>query len=307
MGGKKIFTRELWVGFLGILALLIIYVLINFFKGVSIVDDESSYYVRFSNIGEIVTSSPVFIDGYKVGNVRNIQYDFENGSGVIMELDLDKRLKIPAGSYAEVNTGLLGSSTISIIKGNGEGFFSVGDTLLGKLHSGAMDEAANMVPKVNDILPKVDSLLVSMNKILKNPAITKSIDNIESLTAELNKTTVQLNKLLNNDVAVAAGKLIKLEDEMIAVAGKLNEIEYQKLVSSLEASLNNIEQATAALNNGEGTAGMLLKDSTLYVRLNNTCEAATALLKDLKSNPKRYVHFSLFGKKEKKEDKGGTK
>lgn len=307
MGGKKIFTRELWVGFLGILALLIIYVLINFFKGVSIVDDESSYYVRFSNIGEIVTSSPVFIDGYKVGNVRNIQYDFKNGSGVIVELDLDKRLKIPAGSYAEVNTGLLGSSTISIIKGNGEGFFSVGDTLFGKLHSGAMDEAANMVPKVNDILPKVDSLLVSMNTILKNPAITKSIDNIESLTAELNKTTVQLNKVLNNDVAVAAGKLIKLEDEMIAVAGKLNEIEYQKLVSSLEASLNNIEQATAALNNGEGTAGMLLKDSTLYVRLNNTCDAATALLEDLKNNPKRYVHFSLFGKKEKKEDKGGTK
>ena len=84
---------------------------------------------------------------------------------------------------------------------------------------------------------------------------------------------------------------------MLELSAKLNEIEYQKIVVSLEASLNNIEQLTAALNNGEGTAGMLLKDSTLYTKLNNTCEAATALLEDLKENPKRYVHFSIFGRK----------
>ena len=88
---------------------------------------------------------------------------------------------------------------------------------------------------------------------------------------------------------------------MIELSSKLNEVEYKQITASLEKSLKNIEEITAALNNGEGTAGMLLKDSTLYTKLNETCESANALLEDLKKNPKRYVHFSLFGRKEKKE------
>ena len=92
---------------------------------------------------------------------------------------------------------------------------------------------------------------------------------------------------------------MEIEDEMIELSSKLNEVEYQQIVASLEASLKNIEELTAALNNGEGTAGLLLKDSALYLRLNETCESANALLEDLKENPKRYVHFSIFGNKQK--------
>ena len=103
--------------------------------------------------------------------------------------------------------------------------------------------------------------------------------------------------MLKGDIATAGEKLVALEDEMLQLTKKLNEIEYQKIIASLEASLSNIEQITAALNNGEGTAGMLLKDSALYNKLNGTCEAATELLEDLKENPKKYVHFSIFGKK----------
>ena len=87
---------------------------------------------------------------------------------------------------------------------------------------------------------------------------------------------------------------------MLKVSAQLCEIDLQKMVGSIEASLNNIQQITTALNEGEGTAGMLLKDTTLYNRLNDVCTTAISLLEDLKANPKRYVHFSVFGKKEKK-------
>ena len=160
-----------------------------------------------------------------------------------------------------------------------------------------------MLPAIGELLPKLDSILVSLNNTLADPSINNTLDNVEQLTAQLNSTSGELDKLVKGDIATATGKLVELEDQMLELSGKLNEIEYQRIVASLEASLKNIEEITASLNNGEGTAGMLLKDSTLYIKLNETCESANALLEDLKENPKRYVHFSVFGSKEKKEKK----
>ena len=297
MKGK--WTRELWIGILGILSLLILYVLINFFKGVNLVEEENVFYVRFDNVEGIVQTSPVFINGYKVGSVRDLVYDFDNGNGVIVELSVDKRLRIPEGSYAEVKTALLGSSTVNIVSGNGGGYLAPGDTIQGRLDGGAMGEASKMIPAVADVIPKVDSVLVSLNDVLTDPAIKNTLANVEQLTAQLNGTSAELDRLVKGDVRKAAGKLVALEDEMLELSSRLNEIEYEKLVNSLETSLNNIEEVTASLNSGEGTAGMLLKDSTLYTKLNATCEAATLLLEDLKKNPKRYVHFSVFGNKDK--------
>lgn len=293
------FTREFWVGFLGILSLVIVYFLINFFKGISIIDKGNAYYVKFDNIGEIVNSSPIFINGYKVGNVQEIQYDFETREGAFVKLAIDSRLQIPVGSIAEVNLELLGSSSISIIASNSKSYLQPGDTLKGRFNGGAMDEASKMIPVLNEMLPKVDSILVSLNGILANPAINKTLENTEQLSAQLGSTAAEIEKLLKGDIATASKKLVEIEDEMIELSSKLNEVEYQQIVASLEASLKNIEELTAALNNGEGTAGMLLKDSALYLRLNETCESANALLEDLKENPKRYVHFSIFGNKQK--------
>ena len=296
---KSTFTRELWIGVLGIIAILIIYLLINFFKGINIFSTGEKYYVKFSNIGEIVNTSPVFINGYKVGHVSNVIYNFNNPDEVYVEMHLDNQLQMPVGSVALINTKLLGSSTISLALGNGNTMIQPGDTLEGRMNTGAMDEAGEMLPKITAMLPKLDSILVSLNSTLANPAINKSVNNIETLTAELNNTAALLNSVLEKDIPVAADKLIRIEDDLLKMSAQLSEVDYNKLIGSLEASLNNIQEITTALNNGEGTAGMLLKDEALYNKLNNTAEAATLLLEDLKQNPKRYVHFSVFGKKDK--------
>lgn len=297
---KSTFTRELWIGVLGILAILIIYLLINFFKGINVFSNGEKYYVKFCNIGEIVNASPVFINGYKVGHVSNIEYNFKRPDEIVVEMTLDSGIEVPEGSVALINTKLLGSSTISLALGNSATMTQPGDTIAGRMSTGAMDEAAEMLPKISAMLPKLDSILVSLNSTLANPAINSSVNNIEELTTELNTTAKLLNNVLANDLPVAADKLVELEDDLLKVSSQLSEVDFKNLISSLEASLANIETITAALNNGEGTVGMLLKDSTLYNKLNNTTEAATLLLEDLKANPKRYVHFSVFGNKEKK-------
>lgn len=298
--GKIIkFKREFWIGVLGIIAILTVYLLINFFKGIDIFNDGNRYYVKFSNIGEIVNSSPVYINGYKVGHVSNVIYDFADAKEVCVEMTIDNRLKVPENSEAIINNKLLGSSIISLVLGNSNRFVESGDTISGKLNGGMMDEASKMIPQITAMIPKLDSILVSLNTILGNPAIVNSTNNIERLTVELNKTTDIVNKLLKNDISEATEKLVRIEDDLLKVSAQLSEVDYENIVTTLENSLKNIEEITAQLNNGEGTAGMLLKDSTLYEKLDATCGAANALLEDLKENPKRYVHFSIFGRKDK--------
>ncbi len=300
MGKIKAAKKELWVGVLGIIAILLVYLLVNFFKGVNIFDEGEKYYIEFDDLGEVVKTSPVYIRGYKVGNVSGITYDYEKASGVCVEISVDDKLRIPQGSGAKINSKILGSSTVELLLGESNEMLSPGDTIKGVFDAGALHEAGKMIPQVSDLLPKADSILTSLNRILQNPAIENSIGNIEMLTRELNRTATLLNSTLEGDVKEAAGKLIEIEDDLLAVSAQLSEVDYLALVNSIENSLKNIEQATAALNNGEGTAGMLLNDTTLYNRLLTVCEAAEALLQDLKENPKRYVHFSVFGKKDKK-------
>lgn len=298
MAKKKLFSREFFIGAIGITALLIIYFLINFFKGIDLFKVGETYYVKFDNVSQLVGSSPVYLNGYKAGNVRSIHCDFNKIDNIIVEIEIDKRIKIPKGSTARITTHMLGGADLSIVPAHNNAICAPGDTLNGILDKGIAGEAADKImPAFNAIMPKVDSILTSLNSILANPSITASIENVNSLTNELTTTTASLNRLLGNDVPQITERMIKIEDDMLTVSSQLSEVDYKQLVSSLEGTLSNLQQITTALNSGEGTMGMLLKDSTLYNNLNGTCEAATELLNNLRQDPKRYVHFSIFGRK----------
>lgn len=297
---KMKFSRELIVGLLGLAAMFVIYFLINFFKSIDIFDDTDKYRIEFTNIGELTNSAPVYVNGCKVGNVSSIEHNFNESNLVYLTVSIDKGMKLPEGTYAQIHNKLMGGSTICLVLGNGEGVVEPGTTLKGELEAGAMGEVGNMIPQIEAMLPKVDSMLTSLNNIVSNPAINNTLNNLEALSGQLNATSVQLNNLVNNEIPTALDKVIKIEDDLLKVSSQLSELDYGTMIATLETSLNNIQQITTALNEGNGTVGMLLKDTTLYGKLNETCEAANALLEDLKENPKRYVHFSLFGNKEEK-------
>ena len=298
MAKKKLFTREFFIGAIGITALLVIYFLINFFKGIDLFKVGETYYVRFSDVSQLVGSSPVYLNGYKAGNVRSINCDFNQIDNIIVEIEIDKRIKIPKGSTARITTHMLGGADLGIILSNSNEILAPGDTITGTLDKGIAGEAADKImPAFNSIMPKIDSVLTSLNTKLANPALTASINNVEQMSGELATATASLNALLSNDVPQITGRMIEIEDDMLAVSSQLSEVDYKQLITSIESTLGNIQQLTTALNNGEGTMGLLLKDSTLYNNLNGTCKAATELLQNLREDPKRYVHFSVFGRK----------
>lgn len=297
---KKIFSREVLIGATGILAILVIYFLINFFKGINLFKADNHYNIKFNDVCQLANSSPVFINGYDVGNVRSINYDYNDPGNIIVTIEVDERMKLPEGTYAIITTHMLGGTDISLTLGCGNRLLTPGDTLIGIPDKGIASVAGEkIIPAFDKMIPKLDSILDNLNTLLANPALNNTVNNVEVLSEELKKTTASINKLLANDVPAMTERMVKLEDDLLDVSGQLKQIDYAGLTKQLETSLRNIQQVTETLNSKEGTVGMLLNDTTLYRNLCNTCKQAESLLVNLREQPGRYVHFSLFGRKNK--------
>jgi phospholipid/cholesterol/gamma-HCH transport system substrate-binding protein len=177
---------------------------------------------------------------------------------------------------------------------------ALGDTIEGGKQSGAMSKAADMLPQVEKMLPKLDSILTSINKLLADPALANTLHNVDGLTANLNSTSQDLQQLtasLNRQMPQMLGNVNGILENTEELTKKLNDIDVAATMSKVEQTLTNVQQMTEALNSKKGTLGLLMHDTGLYDNLNSTMENADKLIIDLKEHPKRYVHFSLFGRK----------
>ena len=159
-----------------------------------------------------------------------------------------------------------------------------------------------MLPEIERMLPKLDSILASVNALLADPALSHSLHNVEDITTGLTTTANELNRLtasLNKQVPGMLQKADGMLENTQQLTDNLNQLDLAKTMAGVNATLSNVEQMTAALNSREGTLGLLMRDPQLYLNLNATMSHADSLMMDLKQHPKRYVHFSLFGKKDK--------
>lgn len=296
----KYVTKEVRIGIAGILALCVLVYGINFLKGINIFKPASYFYVKFNNVNGLATSSPVFADGVRVGIVRDIYYDYSKPGNVFVEIEVDTDLRIPKGSTAELEAELMGGVHMNILMANNpRERYAVGDTLSGSLNNGMMEKVAKIMPEVEKMLPKLDSILTSLNTIMSDQSIPSTIHSIETTTANLAATSGQLRALMNKDIPQLTGKLNTLSDNFIAISGNLKEIDYAATFKKIDATLENAKILTEKLNSKDNTIGLLLNDPQLYNNLNQTTINAANLLEDLKVHPKRYVHFSVFGKKDK--------
>ena len=258
------------------------------------------YYVTYDNIGGLTVSSPVYADGYNIGSVRSINYNYNLPGHVTVEIEVDKDMRIPKGSEAELVTEMLGTVKLNLLLANNpRERLNVGDTIKGHGNNGLMGEAQKMIPVIQDMLPKLDSILNSLNNLLSDPALSATLHNTEQITANLTTTTRQINNLLQNDIPEITGKLNHIGDNFVTISDNLSQTDYNALLQKIDLTLGNIALMTDKFNRTDNTLGLLLNDSTLYNNLNRTTYNAASLLEDLKSHPKRYVHFSLFGRKDK--------
>ena len=296
----KYITKEVRIGIAGIIALCILVYGINYLKGINMFKPSSYFYVKFQNVNGLAKSSPDFADGVRVGIVRDIYYDYNQAENVIVEVELDTELRIPKGSSAELVSELMGGVRMNILLANNpREKYAVGDTIPGKLNNGMMESVAALMPQIEQMLPKLDSIMISLNNILNNQSIPATLHSVEKTAANLEVASGQLKVLMGRDIPQLTGKLNTIGDNFITISGNLKEIDYAATFKEIEQTLANVKMVTEKLNSKDNTVGLLLNDPQFYNNLNATTANAARLLEDLKEHPKRYVHFSLFGKKDK--------
>lgn len=296
----KYITKEVRIGIAGIAALCILVYGINYLKGIHLFKPTSYFYVKFENVNGLTKSSPVFADGYSVGIVRNLYYDYTHPGNVVAEIDVDPDLRIPKGSTAELAAEMLGGVRMNLLLANNpREKYEIGDTIPGNLNNGMLEQVSNLMPQIEKMLPKLDSILTSLNTVLGDPAIPATLHNVQNLTASMANTSRQLEKVMNNDIPQLTGKLNTIGDNFATISSNLKEIDYAAAMQRVDSTLANIKMITDKLTQKDNTVGLLLNDPALYNNLSSTAANAASLLEDLKSHPKRYVHFSLFGKKDK--------
>lgn len=294
----KYFTKEVKIGLTGIVAIAALFIGLNFLKGINLFKSKNSYYIEFADVKGLSKSSPVFADGYSVGIVRDISYDYGNPGHVLVQIDVDEHMRIPKGSTATLVSEMLGGCNLNLILRNVAGEKHLpGDTIKGDDTKGLMDKAADMLPQVEQIVSKVDTLLTTLNALAANPNLPTIMANAKDITANLNESSRQLNVLLRNDIPQLTGKMNVIGDNVAQLTDHMKQLDLQGTLGKVDTTLNYVQLMTEKMNRKDNTLGLLLNDSTLYNNLSNTAGSANNLLIDLKEHPKRYVHFSLFGRK----------
>ena len=292
--------REIKIGITGIVALVVLFFGMKFLKGVKLFDTNDTYYIRFKDAKALSKSSTVYADGFNIGIVSNVAYDYNHPGNVIVAISVDKNVKIPHGTIAALDEAMLGGCTLNMTMGpNPANRYMPGDTLIGNTANGLMAAAADVLPKVEVVLAHVDSLILTLNALASNPNLSKIMVNAEHVTANLNESSKQLNHLLNKDIPQMATTFNKAGENVVTLTDNLNKLELQTTLNKVNQTMDNVQAATNKLNSPDNNLGLLLNDTALYGNLNNTVISATSLLEDLKAHPSRYVHFSVFGKKAK--------
>jgi phospholipid/cholesterol/gamma-HCH transport system substrate-binding protein len=313
----KNISNEVKVGAIAIITIVVFIWLYNFLKGKNLLNKDTTYYAVYEKVGGLGDSSPVEVNGYRVGVVKSISFiDAESGR-LIVEFSIDKDFKLPVNTVAEiVPVSVLGGMKVQFVFGEGPGFYNEMDTIPGRLEQSITEmletELVPVKDQISSLITGLDSVVVSLNDVM-NTSFKRDLGNtmtnlsntsgiFSSKSKEL-KTTIDNLTNFSNMLSENSGKLSQSMGNLQNLTDTLVNADIAGTITNLRSTLGKTTQMLEKLNNGEGSAGQLLTNDSLYNNLSQSLESLDILLLDLKQNPGRYVHFSLFGRKDKMNDK----
>lgn len=293
--------KEVIIGLCAVVALAVLFFGIEFLKGVNVFKPANFYTASYTNVAGLQVSAPVTLNGLKIGQVRDIRYEYDNPGHVAVELSLDKELRIPIGSKAVIEQDLLGTSTVALHLSDSKDFHKVGNQLIGETAAGMLDGVSgDLMPKINAILPKVDTLLTNINTLVANPALQTSISRLDDITLQLdgtmrsiNGTVRQLPPVVKNVEGITSN-VNTITADLAELSGQLKTLPVDSLLDNMMVVSENLKALSAELNNPNSTLGALTHDRQLYDNLNAASASLDSLLIDVKRNPKRYISIKLL-------------
>jgi phospholipid/cholesterol/gamma-HCH transport system substrate-binding protein len=299
---KKIkITREVRVGLMTVAAIFILYFGLNFLKGVDVFSPVNYYYGVYENIDGLVPSSPVYIKGYKVGQVEEVHYDFTKQTPFVVKISVSNDIALPKGGVTVelFDDGLMGGKAIQMVYISGvkaKILHVTGDTLQTQVGHGLMAQlSGDLMPKIESIATQADSLLRSVRMLVDGASVQNSLNSIEKTTADLAVSSAALKNMMQKDIPGIIDDVNALTGDFRIISGNLRKIDFASAFNNVDLTIKDLNHITGQIKNSEGSLGLLVNDKSLYLNLVNTANSADKLLIDLQKSPKRYVHFSLFG------------
>lgn len=296
---KKYFSKEVKIAISVIVSAVILYFGIEFLKGINLMQPSNYYYIKYDNVAGLTVSTPVTVDGFKVGLVRSIDYDYETYQGAVVEVMLDKKLRIPEGSKAVLQADLLGTVTLTLqLNKYVSTYCSPGDYLVGESDAGLMNNVEEeLLPSLAALLPKIDSLLDGLNGVVRSQELNKTLTNVAQISDELRVASHHISTLLADTVPAIVSDVKRITHNLDGLTAELSQSNIKQTIAHIDWVVASVDTLMAKLHQPDNTVGALLTDRALYDALNRSVTSADSLLIDLRLNPKRYVHFSLFGGK----------
>lgn len=306
---KKLVNKELIIGISVIATIAVLIFGIEYLKGINMFSPANFYYVDYENVSGLEVSAPVQIDGFKVGQVREISFDYDNPGKIKVLLAVDKKLRLPEDSYAMLNSTLMGGGYVEISLGKSKKFLDVGSNIEAAGSNGLMDKLSrDIMPSVNSILPRIDSLVYNLNRIAGDPALTAAIRRLDGISANLSGVSVNalqmsqsLNGTMRRDVPAVMANARHITTRFDSVSANLLTLSDQLKALPLNSTMDNVNNLTAnlekfskQLNDPNSTLGQLTTDPELYNKLNRVTADIDSLIVDIKKNPKRYISIKLL-------------
>jgi phospholipid/cholesterol/gamma-HCH transport system substrate-binding protein len=310
-------SNEVKVGATVIITIVVFIWLYNFLKGKNFFQNVAYYYSVYDNIGGLSESNPVEVNGYKVGVVQSINFYDDTSGKILVEFSVDKDFRLPVNTVAEVTPiSLLGGMKVQFVYGNGPGFYNEGDTIPGRVAPSLAEmvrsEFQPLKEKFSSLMVTLDSVTSSLDNLMDEDFksdLRSTVGNLKSTSGSLKKivgsketdlesTIENLNKFTGM-LAENSGKISKSVGNLEAITDTIAAADMYQTIVNLKASLLQASTTLEKLNEGKGTVGQLMTNDTLYSNLSSSLVSLNALLTDMKANPKKYVHFSIFGKKQK--------
>lgn len=294
-------SKEFTIGLCVIAAIAVLFFGIEYLKGNNLLKPANYYYATYTNVAGLAQSAPVSINGFKVGVVREISYDYAKPGNINVEMSLDKALRLPIDTKAVLTTDMLGTSAIELILGTSSEYHEVGNTLIASRGESLMSGITeNVMPSVSNILPKIDSLITSLNALASDPSLKQTLGSLESTMANLEATSEKLNKVMStipniaNDASVTMGNVKEISSNLNTFSAQLKDMPLDSTMTNVMQTSESLKELMARLNAKDSSLGMILNDDQLYRNLNNATASLDSLLQDVKKNPKRYISIKLL-------------
>lgn len=304
------FTKEIKIGFLAIIGIMMSVFSYNYLKGINLFDKSRKFTISYEKVDGLSISNPVTMNGFKIGKVQKINFNPNNTRELLVDILIDNDVVFPKTSVAELyETGLIGGKAIAIIPDyeNDSTIAFDGDQLKGVIKPGLTELVNQILPQVQlqieAVMKNAEIVFKNINTLFDEDTkqeLRSSIEDFSNLTKSLSETSNEISSLITNNsdnISFAISDFKKASNNIKSISESISSKEVSEISSNLNTLVNNLNSISKSLKESEGTVGQLINDKSIYNNLENATEKLNILIEDIKLNPDRYINFSVFGRK----------